>query len=443
MLPLLVKSGSLETLTSLLSHENSDIADTAIKVLGELIDIDNSASEDDIRLLTDDLLTTHNLGTVLTQFLETREASDDLDAESVADALRMVENLTTLGRESVVNAFYRTNLFKWLLRCISSSTVPTTIRHTCAELIATILVTSPRFANLIVTSVDGVDILLTALAPVRMGVRKGSDEEGFFRDLLSSLQRCLRSEVAHASFIANEGIELMFLLISESKSTLWLRQDALRVLVDSLKGHSGSVAATKIAQGKGLKRLFSMLTLEKSSKKQATLDDVLQILALLLRWIELDSWPRKKMVLMFTAHHYAKLKVVLTLRDEAMRSLTEQFGEFGSKPAEDEDLDEETRLLNDLQKEELQLKAGKERLRHADVIWGWLALQYGEIEQQVTTHFGVSTVPTKVLREYRDKVQEFLDIADREDPDQVFEWDEAKLTVDMLTEVINVLESPL
>lgn len=443
LLPVFVQSGSVETLVSLVNHANSDIADSAIKVIGELVDIDNSADEDDIKVFVEDLLKSHDYGNVLTDFLEEKRRRDELDTEAVADALRTVENLNSLGRETIVLALYETKLFQWLLNTLTLQNAPTTIKQTIAELLASILVTAPRFSNHIMTGVDGIDILLQAIAPVRKGVRKGSDEEGYFKDLFDTLVCSVRTDNAIESFIQNEGVELMFILIKESssKSNLWIRQDAYRVLIEALKGTTGGLTAAKIAEGKEAKRLVGRIVQDKKAHKPS-LDDVLQVLAYLFRWLPLGTWKRKKLALRFAENEYEKLHLLFELRKDAKLSLESQVKQLKNTAPSDEEDDEDAdmrRYAAQLEQEGLLLKAGKERLRNIDIILAWLTIEYPAIKGIVCNHFGTSRMPADTLIEYQSSLKDYITGASVSDLDESFERQEAQLTFDMLTTMIENL----
>lgn len=447
LLPLLVKSGSVETLTSLVAHENSDISDSAIKVIGELIDIDNSADQDDIQALTQDLLTTYNFGTVLTQFLELKLNTNEMDSESVADALRIVENINSLGLETTVLAFYNTKLVRWLLQTLNSPSCPSTIKYNSAELLASMLVTSPRFSSLVTS--DGVDALLQAIAPVRKGsVRKGSDEEGFYRDLFDSLIRSLRSDSARHAFLENEGIELMLILVKDGSSASWVRQDAFRVLGEALKGSDGDSIAKRIVEAGGLKRLFSILS-KRATKghKREAVDEVLHIVAYLLRWLPLGSSERNRVVAKFAQDKFEKLGIMLDLRRKAIESLNAQKEVLRNQKSqhnddENEDDAELRRYAEQLEEEESLLKAGKERLRSIDIILSWLAIEYAEFKDELVKNQGVDAKQlAATLEDNITMLREFTSAAEADDQDEAFEQQEAQLTLDMLETLVENLLS--
>lgn len=441
LLPLFVAFGSVETLVSLLTHSNSDIADSVVKVVGELIDIDNTADEGDIKQLVRELLETNEYGPALKEYLDAREEADELDTEGVADALRTLENINTLGRDVTVLAFdTKSKLLQWLLKSLVSDKAPSTVKNTSAELLASILVSTPALANHIMTGVDGIDILLQAIAPVRKGVRKGSDEEGYFQDLLDTLVRSLRTSEAVASFVENEGVELMFLLIAASAASSslgWLKRDAYRALVEALKGPSGGLTAARIAETPDVKKAI-VAKIANSSK--STVDDVLQLLAYLFRWLPLGSWARKKMV---TRVAEKKLDVLLDLRDSANKAVEKAKAQVAqSQTADDEEEDDEDAELRryalELEQEELLLKAGKERLRNVDIILAWFSLEYPQLKQLTSDHFK-GPLPLNVIQDYRRDLQTYLDSGDGSELDEEFERAEATLTLEMLDSLLDGL----
>ncbi|KAF5101667.1 hypothetical protein D0Z00_000741 [Geotrichum galactomycetum] len=445
LLALFIKSGSTETLMSLVAHENTDIADEATKVIGELLDIeDPDVSEEDVEDITNFvnyLVNSQNLGSVIISFLQQKLKSDELDTEAVADALRIIENLIAFEQiDLFAKAFLQTDLISWLIGSLNDSRhVPTAIRNNCAELLASILVHfSAVFSQNMADDSSNIDRLLQAIATIRgKKIKKYSDEEGFFKDMFDILRISVRNDEANAQFLKNEGTDLMLILIKDTQHN-WIVEEALKVLIETLKGSDRLESALNFINSGGLKHLFKVFHSECSSnskkkkKGETSLRQELgvQIVALLLRWLPLDSDERKRVIKKFVVNKFEKLHQFLQIRDELKESVAAEETKQRQERNEDDDEDDEDDLrhfANEIELEEQLSKAGKDQLQVVNVILAWLIVEYPELLDIVKASRKAEIVAN--LKEQIELLNSFTD----NEKDESFEQREAKLDLDLIS----------
>lgn len=450
LLTLFIKSGSTETLMSLVTHENSDIADEAIKVTSELLDIEGSeVSEEDGEYITDfgqHLVTTQDLGNVVVSFLQQKLKSDELDTEAVADALRIIENLIAFeNSELFAKAFLQTDLVSWLIGSFNDSRhVPTTIRNHCAELLASVLVHYPKdFSQTLARDSSNIDRLLQAIATIRgKKIKKYSDEEGFFKDMFDILRISIRDDKANSQFLENEGVDLMLILINDGQHN-WIVEEAFKVLTETLKGSNRLESAQNLIKSGALKQLFKVFHSEKSSnskkkkKSKADLSQELaaQIISLLMRWLPLGSEERNRVIKKFVVNNFEKLYQILRIRDELKGSVTTE--EAKQRQARDENDDDEDSLrhfANEIKFEEQLSRAGKDQLKVINVILAWLIVEYPELLDVVTT-----SRKEEIVASLKEQIELLNNFTEDEENDS-FEQIEAKLDLDLISTLFNELK---
>jgi beta-catenin-like protein 1 len=450
LLGLFIKSGSTETLMSLVAHENTDIADEAIKVIGELLDIEGSdVSEEDVEDITKFghyLVASENLGSVIVTFLQQKLKSDELDTEAVADALRIIEILIAFEQSDLfVKAFLQTDLVSWLIGSLNDSRhVPTAIRNNCAELLASILVHFPAvFSQNMAKDSSNIDRLLQAIATIRgKKIKKYSDEEGFFKDMFDILRISVRNDEANAQFLKNEGTDLMLILIKDAQYN-WIVEEAFKVLVETLKGSDRLESAVNLIKSGGLKYLFKTFYSESSSnskkkkKGETSLRQELgvQIVSLLLRWLPLDSDERKRVIKKFVVNKFEKLHQFLQIRDELKESVAaEEAKQREERDQDNDDKEDDLRhFANEIELEEQLSKAGKDQLQVMNVILAWLIVEYPELLDIVK-----ASRKAEIVANLKEQI-ELLNNFTGDEKDESFEQREAKLDLDLISTLYHEL----
>ncbi|PKX90331.1 beta-catenin-like protein 1 [Aspergillus novofumigatus IBT 16806] len=355
------KLGCVGSLTSLLSHENADIAIDVIQIISELTDEDVEAEQDQWDALVNALLDA-DLIELLTQNLSRLDETSETDRAGVYYVLNVLENLASqttiaenIGQESTV--------LSWLLSRIQQKENPVSQnKQYSAEVLAILLQSSPKNKEKFI-GLDGVDILLQLLSHYRKrDPEKDSDEEEYVENLFDCLICLVDEDSGKEKFLEGEGIELAQIMLKEGKFS---KQRALRVLDHAL---------VEVA---GLRTIFGMFMRKQESQ---TIEHLLGIFASLLRLLPGGSAPRIRTLAKFMEKDYEKIvKLVKLRRDYASRvSPVEQAIEEERKNYTDEE--QEAMAAEWLSR---RFDAGLFSLQLIDVILAWLVAEDDGAKQKI------------------------------------------------------------
>jgi beta-catenin-like protein 1 len=93
--PVLVKLGTVQLFLQLLGHENMDIVAVTCNLLQELTDLDSMyENEDFAKDLIDELMNSRIIETIVQQGLKRLNEEDKDEADAVANALSVIENVS-------------------------------------------------------------------------------------------------------------------------------------------------------------------------------------------------------------------------------------------------------------------------------------------------------------------------------------------------------------
>ncbi|KAL9079137.1 MAG: hypothetical protein Q9157_001977, partial [Trypethelium eluteriae] len=257
------KLGCVNSLVSLLSHENTDIAIDAIEIISELTDEDVQAEQTQWDAVVNAMLDADLLSLLISNFSRFDEANE-ADRSGVYHSLSVLENLAS-NSALATQIGTKTSILQLLLSRLSSTPSPTITQNTqyTAELLAILLQTSPDNRTAFLTNLqaptNGIDTLLQLLAPYRrQDPPKDSDEEEYVSNLFDALTCLLDSPLAKPLFLDAEGIELLLIMLRDAPRPT--RSRALRLLDHALGG--APAAATPVCErlvgAAGLKTVFGV-----------------------------------------------------------------------------------------------------------------------------------------------------------------------------------------
>jgi beta-catenin-like protein 1 len=379
----IIKSGSLESLAALLAHENSDIIHSAIKILGELTDVDAVADQASIEELANALLhkkVIQAIGGFLTS-LEEEEEGNRLESDHVFDTLDLIENLC--GIEGVAEQiFSEPTILHWLFRRISNQDKPLawSKKHS-AELLFQLVLEVPNVIDKTVSDDNnGIDILLQEAAIFRYtDPDKNSEEEEFAENVFNILCILARDPRLKTSFLEAEGVELMIILVRDSK---WARSRALNVLDDSLKGYTSGPVAGRIVEAAGLKPLFGVL----NKNDEKVLARIVSIAASMLRWLEIDSPDRIRTVGKLTENNNQRVKKLVAFRETVSTRIRKVKIEIDEEKRvlREQDVDNDEMLEAETEWEVRLADSGIEMLQSIDVIFAWLLVEDSSLEPVIS-----------------------------------------------------------
>jgi beta-catenin-like protein 1 len=363
--PEFAKLGCVETLVSLLAHENTDIAIDAIEVLGELTDEDVQAEESQWKSLVDAMLEA-DIVDLLTQNLARLDEKNESDRTGVYHVLSVVENLLSQA-DLPERIGQKSNMLEWLLKRVQEKEVRVgQNKQYSAELLAILLQSSrsnrDKFADM-----SGVDVTLQLLSAYRKkDPEKDTDEEEYVENLFDCLTCMVDDETGKEKFLEAEGIELCQIMLREGKMS---KARALRVLDHALGGLNGTSTCERLVETAGLKTIFGMFM--KKQEKETT-EHLLGILSSLLRHLPGQSASRIRTLAKFVEKDYEKIGRLMQLRREHAERVNRVEREI---EAEEKEMSAEERVDRAAESLSRRFDAGLFSLQTLDVILAWLVAE--------------------------------------------------------------------
>ncbi|KAF9354992.1 hypothetical protein BGX34_010705 [Mortierella sp. NVP85] len=401
--PVLVELGTVNSILSLLSHENPEITIDAVELLKELTDeevlsnVDQDQGEDDPEENTGrkegeagmkvfaQALVDQGLLELLIQNLARLDEEETSDRQGVFNTLAIFENLTSIDvamAETIVN---RCKLLPWLLQRLKVKVFDSNKQY-CSELLAILLQSSPENRKTLGT-LGGIDDLLQFLAVYKRKDPKDPDEIELLENLFDALCSALGDKENKQLFLQGEGIELMVIMIKEKKMA---RIRAVKVLDYAMSTKAGTANCLRFVEIMGLKTLFSIFSrkgvdkLKKAYKSFSEVEEeehIIGIIASLVRNLPLESGHRLRVVRKFVEDDYAKLERLLNIREgyeSRVAALDEKFAQENKELELDEDEIAEEEPARSLQR----LETGLYVMQLIDLILAHLCAENLDLEEE-------------------------------------------------------------
>ncbi|KAK9718191.1 hypothetical protein K7432_005655 [Basidiobolus ranarum] len=260
----LVELNAIASILSLLSHENTDIAISAIELLNALTEDDDDGTseeaEESMKVLIASLLDNQGLE-VLVQNLNRLDETLNEDRNGVFQTLAVVENLVSIEPEISEIIVATTPILTWLLQRINVKPMDSN-RQYSSEILA-ILLQDSRANRLKANELDAIDNMLRVLNAYKRKDPKDADEVEFMENVFDALSSCLQEPESKAIFLECEGNELMLIMLKEKVMS---RMRALKVLNYATTTVAGADNCKRFVEILGLKTLFSVF-MKKGVKK--------------------------------------------------------------------------------------------------------------------------------------------------------------------------------
>eukprot|EP00667_Euglena_gracilis_P005568 EG_transcript_5609 len=246
----------IQTLLSLLAHENTDIACSVLGLLNDISDAEvinedeSGKAAEVIDVLGDHAVLEHLVTTIMRL-----DVAADTEAEGVVAALGIVENIIEIDADIVVkDEASHKYLIDWILRTIIAPTPGTETfpkyKLYAAEILDMMLHNDgPEGAMGKYTGAtkvqraaqegepdpkdvfNGTHALLKCLAGYRKREDPSLEEIEFATNIFNCLCRCLMQEANRELFLKADGVQLMILLIKRRKPKKELRNKAKKILL--------------------------------------------------------------------------------------------------------------------------------------------------------------------------------------------------------------------
>lgn len=216
--PDVVNLNVIPSILGLLSHDNTDIAIDVVHLLQDLTDEDVLEDNDEPARVLVDALIENNVLELLVQNLQ-RLSDADSDPDEMAavyNTLATIENLIEVKPSVAELVCERTKLLRWLLGKIKVREFDSNKQY-ASEILAILLQNSTANQKRL-GQMNGVDVLLQAVAMYKSKDPKTSDEEEMLENLFDSLCCVLMPLENKERFVKAEGVELMIIIMKQKKS---------------------------------------------------------------------------------------------------------------------------------------------------------------------------------------------------------------------------------
>ncbi|CAO3675622.1 unnamed protein product [Umbelopsis ramanniana] len=353
----LVSLGSIASLLSLLSHENTDIALDAIELINELTDEDIISGEeiDDeekAEAITESInifvkaLIDEQLPELLVQNLQRLDENEAADRQGVFNALSIFENLVSIDTKYADIVVEKTDLLPWLLKRINTKAFDSN-RGYAVEILS-ILLQESRANRIKLGELGGIDVLLRILSSYKRKDPADDDEAELMENCFTSLCSALAEPEIKKLFLEGEGIELMLIMIKE-KSMARIR--AVKVLDYAMSTSAGTANCYRFVESFGLKTLFPMFMrkgvkkLKKAYKAYSETEEeehILGIIISLFKNLPQDDIQRLRLIRKFSDEDFEKVDRLFDLLEHyhARDALTQTEIETEKEQLDEEDLEE-------------------------------------------------------------------------------------------------------
>ncbi|KAI0320799.1 DUF1716-domain-containing protein [Amylostereum chailletii] len=423
--PELVRSGQVETLVGLLSHENTDIALDIVELIHELTDEDvggegeNDDEDEDpedreaaLKTLVVALLN-HSILELLVDNMTRFNEAEEADRQGIFHVLGIFENIVGSNPTLAERLILKTKLLPWILRRIEFNAHDEN-RGYAAELLS-ILLQGSRPNRLELGKRDGIETLLKVASQFRRRDPVDADETEFMENIFDSLCSALGEPEVKELFLKSEGVDLMILIMKEKMQS---RSRSIKTLDHAMSGQAGTEACEVFVEASGLKHLFSAF-MGKGSKKQkgvaappASEDTthVLGIVSSLLSNLPSDSSVRTRLLTKFVENTYEKTDKLLDIRATAQARLAtvdkEVEAERKGLKMDGEEIGQDEEYAWYLKR----LEGGLYTLQTVDYILAWIVMEDDGICAHAKQMLDRRSISFKeivaTLRVYRDNIDE-------------------------------------
>ncbi|KAG2395080.1 hypothetical protein LR48_Vigan09g144700 [Vigna angularis] len=213
--PDLVSLNVVPSIVDLLNHDNTDIAIDVVQLLQDLTDEDVLDDNDDSARVLVDALVDNSALELLVQNLHRLNDSDSDENAAVYGTLATVENLIEVKPAVAELVCEKTKLLKWLLGKIKVREFDSNKQY-ASEILA-ILLQSSTVNQKKLGQMNGVDVVLQAVAMYKSKDPKSSDEEEMLENLFDCLCCLLMPLENKERFVKAEGVELMIIIMKQKK----------------------------------------------------------------------------------------------------------------------------------------------------------------------------------------------------------------------------------
>ncbi|KAI9100186.1 hypothetical protein K1719_024404 [Acacia pycnantha] len=269
--PDLVNLNVVPSIVDLLNHDNTDIAIDVVQLLQDLTDEDVLEDNDEPARVLVDTLVENSVLELLVQNLHRLSDSDQDEMAAVYNTLATIENLIEVKPAVAELVCEKTKLLKWLLGKIKVREFDGNKQY-ASEILAILLQNSTANQKRL-GQMNGVDVMLQAVAMYKSKDPKSSDEEEMVENLFDCLCCLLMPLENKERFVKAEGVELMIIIMKQKKLAY---VSAIRALDFAMTKYPP--ACERFVDVLGLKTAFAAfmgkIPISKKNKKERYQEDL-------------------------------------------------------------------------------------------------------------------------------------------------------------------------
>ncbi|CAJ0561095.1 unnamed protein product, partial [Mesorhabditis spiculigera] len=396
----LIEAQAIPLFITLLSHENSDIVGATLNLLQELTDVDIlNESVEGAEQLVRALLDARIVECIVASFATLNETVKD-DADALHNGLTVFENILDF-HPAFSQDCVQHGLFQWLLKRATQRGTFDGNKMYASEMLALLLQTSDAAREQLTAKVDGMELLLRALASYKRHDPTSLDEREHMENLFDGLCSSLLHPPNRKKFLDGEGLQLMNLMLRERKQS---RESALKVLDHATTGPEGKENCAKFVEILGLRTLFPLFM------RTPAKEHVVAVLAALLR--SCDEESRQRIMQKFAEHEHEKVdravELFLKYRGKVDKFIQRQNKE-NTTPADKGDGDKMREYLD-------RLDGGLYTLQNVTLLLSDICVQLNSARQRAIKLFSMKVRQEKlsahfipILSEYAENLGETAD----------------------------------
>eukprot|EP00262_Sarcandra_glabra_P004431 TRINITY_DN1544_c0_g7_i1.p1 TRINITY_DN1544_c0_g7~~TRINITY_DN1544_c0_g7_i1.p1 ORF type:complete len:573 (+),score=79.30 TRINITY_DN1544_c0_g7_i1:126-1721(+) len=347
--PDLVNLNAIASIVGLLGHDNTDIAIDVVGLLQDLTDEDVLEDNDEPARVLVDSLVENNALELLVQNLSRLSDTDPEEVSAVYNTLATIENMIEVKPAVAELVCERTKLLRWLLSKIKVREFDSNKQY-ASEILAILLqnsvVNQKRLGQM-----NGVDVILQAVALYKSRDPKSSDEEEMVENLFDCLCCLLMPVENKERFVKAEGVELMIIIMKQKKLAYG---SAIRALDFAMTKYPP--ACERFVDVLGLKTAFAAFMgkfpLSKKNKKESYQEEleerVISLIASLFGGI-LRGSRRERLLSKFVENECEKIDRLMELYmrySDRVKAETERLDQL---ELDDLEMDEEERYNRKLE----------------------------------------------------------------------------------------------
>ncbi|CAH9089787.1 unnamed protein product [Cuscuta europaea] len=409
--PDLVNLGTIASISSLLNHENTDIAIDVVGLLQDLTDEDVLEDNDEPAQILVDALIENNVLELLVQNLSRLTDTDPDESAAIYNTLATIENFIEVKPSVSELVCERTKLMKWLLGRLKAKEFDSNKQY-ASEILAILLQNSTTNQKRL-GQMNGVDTVLQAVASYKSKDPKTSDEEEMVENFFDSLCCLLMPLENKERFVKSEGVELMIIIMNQKKLSYG---SAIRALDFAMTNYPP--ACERFVDVMGLKTAFpafmGKIPLSKKNKKRfkEELEERLVSLVASLFGGILKGSRRERLLSKFVENECEKIDRLMELYIRYSNRVKKETAQFDQLELDDLEMDED-------EKYNRKLEAGLYTLQLIAVILGHLwTSEHPRIRARIELLLKQQKLTKQdvkdILQEYHDNIGDFNGTEEKE-----------------------------